>query len=358
MSDENIVKFVLVTQERCFHCIRVSREFLPQNEDKLSSVAPFLRVHLRNSSDFEKIPQEIRKHVKIAPQLYAIYNDGTFSNVNPLEIKNVDRWIRDVLVEGETRAGPKMTLLIVLAESCHNCTKWKENGELDKFIHKQKERYGNQLFVQKFTVDKPAEDLSVITERSWNIVRRSLAGLPVPFLVALPYNIWKNPNQETINRNLYPAVADPRSSDGKYTVQKWLDELVTSDEGLLYYLVLSTSETCPHCINWKKSGGEAEFKRKFSTIDGILLVHNGFIPHSIKSKIPYVPSILLVPKDQWTKNNPNVIQGPDPRDLKATENWLHEHIKRAQWNNSDKIPEEYPRPQRSVQFRRSTLRSL
>lgn len=338
-----MLRLVLVTQERCPHCVNVSRHFLPKNEDRLSSIASsFTHVHLKKVGDFDKIPQEIKDHVKVAPQLYAIYADGSFTNSNPLEIKNVSHWIKETLDEAEKRSGPKFALLILLSESCPNCVQWKQSGDMDKFVQEQKKRYGDKIHVEEFFVD--GKDTQTGSSNK-AIIKKSLIGVRVPFVISLPYKTWLNPGPASedgiLQKQIYPAVADPRSPEGRVILQKWLDELILSDEGLKHYLVLSTSDSCPHCINWRKSGGEAEFKRKFSSLEGIVLVHNGIVPSAIRKKVPHVPSVMLVPKDQWLVINPKVVQGPHPIDIASVEKWITDEQRKDRQQHDSALPDDF-----------------
>ncbi len=353
LSISDMVRYVLVTQERCIHCMRVCQDFLPKHGDQLSSIAPFDRIHLKQAEDMNKLPREIKSHVKVAPQLYAIYNDGTFANINPLEIKHFSTWLGETMEQAEKKAGSKLVLMVLLADGNQNCSKWKESGDLDKFIEEEKEKHGDKLHIDQFVLDRPDK-----TEKEGSqkfLLKQAFIKFRVPYLIALPYKVWKEPTIENIQKNFYPCVQDPRNEEGRKVVDRWLEELM-SDEGLLFYLLLSTSDGCPHCINWKSSGGEATFKSKFSNISGVLLVHNGMIPGSVQGKIPYVPSLMLVSRDEWTKPDPSVIQGPDPRDIKKVEEWLDDQMKNTRWRNSKKTsPEDFPKEKKKSGPRRQRL---
>lgn len=348
----SLVKFVLITQERCMHCVNVEKTFLPKYGERIAHIAPFKQIHLKKLEDVNKIPLEIKDHVKMAPRLYSIYKDGSFSHVNPLEIKKFNAWINETLDEAEERAGPKMTMLILVSDHCGACIKWKESGDYDKFVTMQKKRYGTKLNVEEFNTGK---DYSKEPKKA--VILQSLAGLPTPFVVMFPHEVMKEPNVKELRANMFIEVADPRDAEGRLMVQKWIDECL-SEEGLKYYMVLSTSDGCPHCRNWKASGGQDEFKRKFSNIPGVVLIHNGTVPGTIRRKVLGVPSVMMVSKSNWIKSNPVVLEGPPPQDIKAVEEWLSKIMKQDKWSNDgQQLPDGYKEAPKKSYPRRQVISS-
>lgn len=340
------VHFFLLTKVGCHHCQTVYQSFLPKYEDKFTNVGVLTKLHISKQSDLEKIPKEVIQHANFVPMMYAIYKDGSFVKQNPLEMKNVDGWIEERRVEGEIKAGPKMVLLILMQANCGICVKWKESGDLDKFIKEKSELYQGKLEIVQFRVDGPEPK-----KKNELVFRKVLVGVGTPYLIAVPYDVWLNPDPMTVKNFIYPSTSDAHVPD-KTRVNRWLD-LLMSDEGLSYYLLLTTSDGCPACRAWKASGDQDVFVKRFSNLDGVLLVHGGYITRGVSAKIPHYPSLMLVPREEWQKINPKVIMGPDPRDPDSVEKWL----KMTRWSNQKQfIPSEYPKSTKGKSIKRQVVR--
>lgn len=339
---EEPVRFLLLTKQGCPTCHYVNQQFLPQHEHKFANAGIFTKLHVTKQSDLEQIPKEISQHANFVPMMYAIYKDGTFSKQNPVEMKNVNGWIMDRRIEGESKSGPKMVLLILLQSKCGACVKWKESGDLDKFVKEKRKK----IEVVLFNVDDPN-----LKNKNELVFRKIVSGVPTPYLFMVPHDVWMNPDPMTVGSFIYPSIADAHGPD-KTKVNRWID-VILSDEGLSYYLLLTTSDGCPACRAWKASGDQDVFVKKFSNLDGILLVHGGYIPRGVTSKIPYYPSLMLVPRDEWSKTNPKIMMAPDPRAPHEVE----EFLKKMMWTNQKEfVPSEYSRKSKVQSVKRQVIR--
>jgi hypothetical protein len=253
---------------------------------------------------------------------------------------------------------PRLEVIALTATGCGYCQMWEASGELQRFLDGLPSSVDKSHYVVPARPPTNLED----TRR-----RMAVVGINVPSVFITKSAKWMQPvSRQLTGADVLLSPFEVREPNGLIGFKKLLAMLQDKKTPFLGYLILATSDSCGHCIAWKKSGGMDQFVAANKDIPGILFVHNGRMPIAISSVIRSVPSVWFVPAGQWSSPNPEIIPGPDARNLEAVKAWTDQLASsQGTWKNDpDYMPDDYaqaaamrePRPTQAKPAVRRPLR--
>ncbi len=343
-------RIILITRTGCGPCANFLAGPWRTLKDRLSYAVGSTNAveHIDVARDgMDKIPNAIRKQLQFVPQIFAFYSDGVVEvPKNPINspqgIQELNEWTgkgppryasTSSTIEAEGDEKSRWEVLAITSSGCPHCIEWETSGKMQRFL----DSLPPSVRRSHFNVP-PGPPLNAEDRQR----RMALTGINVPATAIVDHQQWKHPGTSGPPPTVLRSPMEVRDPEGLVKFNRWLSLLTQDgDQPFLGYMILSTSSSCGHCIAWKESGGMDQFINTNKSLPGILLVHNGYLSPQIASQIRSVPSVFFVSASDWSRDSPELIPGPDPRDTEAVAKWVAE-LEEGRWSNdSQYVPDTY-----------------